>query len=229
MIEILDEIDSTNDYLKRRKNKEFDTVVAHRQTKGKGTRGRVWLSNEGVLMFSFVIKEDKLIPIEEYMKLPLIIGISLLEALKEVEDLPYKFKWTNDIYLYDKKLSGILIEKTSEDFIVGIGVNLNILDLENLNAISLKLVTEKNYDKISIVKIVLKKVKEFLYDFYRGNWSMLLQKINENNYLKDKKVKFLAPNREYNGIVKSINLEGELELEEEGNTYLLKIGEVSTR
>ena len=228
MIEILDEIDSTNDYLKRRKNKEFDTVVAHRQTKGKGTRGRVWLSNEGVLMFSFVIKEDKNIPIEEYMKLPLIVGIAVLEALKEVEDLPYKFKWTNDIYLYDKKLSGILIEKTSEDFIVGVGINVNILDLENLNAISLKLITDKEYDKISIVKIVLKKVKEFLFDFYRGDWPLLLQKINENNYLKNKKIKFLAPNREYNGIVKSINYNGELELEEDGISHLLKIGEVST-
>ena len=228
MIEILDEIDSTNDYLKRRKNKEFDTVVAHRQTKGKGTRGRVWLSNEGVLMFSFVIKEDKNIPIEEYMKLPLIVGIAVLEALKEVEDLPYKFKWTNDIYLYDKKLSGILIEKTSEDFIVGVGINVNILDLENLNAISLKLIAGKEYDKISIVKIVLKKVKEFLFDFYRGDWPLLLQKINENNYLKNKKIKFLAPNREYNGIVKSINYNGELELEEDGISHLLKIGEVST-
>ena len=38
------------------------------------------------------------------------------------------FKWTNDIYLYDKKLSGILTEKIGEDFIVGVGINLNILE-----------------------------------------------------------------------------------------------------
>lgn len=229
MIEIFDEIDSTNEYLKRKDNKEFDAVLAHRQTKGKGTRGRVWLSTEGVLMFSFVIKENKNTSIEEYMKLPLIMGMALLEALKEVEDLPFKFKWTNDLYLYDKKLSGILIEKKDKDFIVGVGLNLNITEFGDLNAISLKTITGKDYDKLPIVKIILKKAQEYLFDFYRGNWPLILQKINENNYLKDKKIKFLAPNREYNGIVKTINEMGELVLVEDGIEHLLKIGEVSTR
>ena len=53
-IEIFEEIDSTNEYLKRQKdNKNYDIVMAHKQTKGKGTRGRVWLSTEGILMLGF--------------------------------------------------------------------------------------------------------------------------------------------------------------------------------
>ena len=228
-IEILDEIDSTNDYLKRKKNKEFDVVLAHKQTKGKGTRGRVWLSTEGVLMFSFVIKEKKEVPIEEYMKIPLVVGIALLSALEEIEPLPYMFKWTNDIYLYDKKLSGILIEKNDEDFIVGIGLNLNILEFGDLNAISLKKITNKNYEKENVVKIVIKKIKEYIYEFYKGNWSMLLNKINEKNYLYGKNVRFIAPNREYNGVVKGINQKGEIIVEEFGVNYYLNIGEVTSK
>lgn len=53
------------------------------------------------------------------------------------------FKWTNDIYLYDKKLSGILVEKRDNDFIIGIGVNLNIIEFGDLEAISLKKITNK--------------------------------------------------------------------------------------
>ncbi len=229
MIEILDEIDSTNDYLKRRINKNFDTVLAHKQTKGRGTRGRVWLSTEGVLMFSFVIKEEKNVSIEEYMKLPLIAGMALLEALKEVEDLDYMFKWTNDIYLEDKKLSGILMEKNDEDFIVGIGVNLNILEFGDLNAISLKSITGKNYDKVRVAEIIINKMKEFLFEFYRGNWKDILGKINSVNYLKNKNVKFFSPERVYEGIVREIGNEGELVLDEKGIIRKLKIGEVSTR
>lgn len=229
-IEIFEEIDSTNEYLKRKKdNKNYDIVMAHNQTKGKGTRGRVWLSTEGILMFSMVIKEDKNISMEEYTKLPLVVGMALLSALEEIEKLPFMFKWTNDIYLYDKKLSGILTEKIGEDFIVGVGINLNILEFGDLNAISLKAVSGKDYDKLECLKSIVNKIKEYIYKFYRGEWNLILGEINEKNYLKNKEIKFIGVDRIYDGVVKGINNEGELILEEKGKNYNLRIGEVSTK
>lgn len=229
-IEIFEEIDSTNEYLKRQKdNKNYDIVIAHKQTKGKGTRGRVWLSTEGILMFSMVIKEDKNISMEEYTKLPLVVGMALLSALEEIEKLPFMFKWTNDIYLYDKKLSGILTEKIGEDFIVGVGINLNILEFGDLNAISLKAVSGKDYDKLECLKSIVNKIKEYIYKFYRGEWNLILGEINEKNYLKNKEIKFIGVDRIYDGVVKGINNEGELILEEKGKNYNLRIGEVSTK
>ena len=229
-IEIFEEIDSTNEYLKRQKdNKNYDIVMAHKQTKGKGTRGRVWLSTEGILMFSMVIKEDKNISMEEYTKLSLVVGMALLSALEEIEKLPFMFKWTNDIYLYDKKLSGILTEKIGEDFIVGVGINLNILEFGDLNAISLKAVSGKDYDKLECLKSIVNKIKEYIYKFYRGEWNLILGEINEKNYLKNKEIKFIGVDRIYDGVVKGINNDGELILEEKGKNYNLRIGEVSTK
>ena len=229
-IEIFEEIDSTNEYLKRQKdNKNYDIVMAHKQTKGKGTRGRVWLSTEGILMFSMVIKEDKNISMEEYTKLPLVVGMALLSALEEIEKLPFMFKWTNDIYLYDKKLSGILTEKIGEEFIVGVGINLNILEFGDLNAISLKAVSGKDYDKLECLKSIVNKIKEYIYKFYRGEWNLILGEINEKNYLKNKEIKFIGVDRIYDGVVKGINNDGELILEEKGKNYNLRIGEVSTK
>ena len=229
-IEIFEEIDSTNEYLKRQKdNKNYDIVMAHKQTKGKGTRGRVWLSTEGILMFSMVIKEDKNISMEEYTKLPLVVGMALLSALEEIEKLPFMFKWTNDIYLYDKKLSGILTEKIGEDFIVGVGINLNILEFGDLNAISLKAVSGKDYDKLECLKSIVNKIKEYIYKFYRGEWNLILGEINEKNYLKNKEIKFIGVDRIYDGVVKGINNDGELILEEKVKNYNLRIGEVSTK
>ena len=56
-----------------------------------------------------------------------------------------------------------------------------------------------------------------------------MREINEKNYLKNKQVKFIGIDRVYDGLVTGINNEGELVLEEKGNIYNLRIGEVSTK
>ena len=58
-------------------------------------------------------------------------------GLKEV-----KIKWPNDIYVFDKKISGILIEnqifnRKLKQVIVGIGLNVNQSEFNNLNATSI--------------------------------------------------------------------------------------------
>ena len=87
-----DEIDSTNKFLKEQNNlQDYDCVIAKTQTAGVGRRGNVWVSNEGMGIFSFALKEAENISLEEYMRLPLIAGISVLSGLKKIEDLDYKF------------------------------------------------------------------------------------------------------------------------------------------
>lgn len=116
------EIDSTNKFLKELKEKNnFDIAIAEIQISGKGRRGNKWCSEKGGAYFSFLLKEDKNIAFEEYTKLPLVTGYSLMKTLEKIEPLlNFKFKWTNDIYENDKKISGILVEKTGDYFIIKI-------------------------------------------------------------------------------------------------------------
>lgn len=44
----------------------------------------------------------------------------LWKPLNFIEENNYMFKWTNDVYLNDKKISGILIEIVENKFIIGI-------------------------------------------------------------------------------------------------------------
>ena len=54
-IEWLDEIDSTNDYAKKRRaDKENLVVVAKRQTGGRGTKGRSFSSGKGGVYLSML-------------------------------------------------------------------------------------------------------------------------------------------------------------------------------
>ena len=82
-----DEIDSTNNYMKENISsfENYDIVSAKTQTSGRGRRGNVWLSSEGMALFSFLLKPEKELSIVEATKLPLLAGISTLSALKKIK------------------------------------------------------------------------------------------------------------------------------------------------
>lgn len=224
-----DEIDSTNKFLKEQNNlQNYDCVIAKTQTAGVGRRGNVWVSNEGMAIFSFALKEAENISLEEYMRLPLIAGISVLSGLKKIEDLDYKFKWTNDIYLDDKKLCGILVEKTKDFFIIGIGININNSDFGYAQdrAISLKNKTGNFYRIEDIIFCIINEFKRY----FSEDWSFVLKEINSYNYLKDKEIEIVKYGESLGvGVAKDIAEDGRLIVEIDGQEKLFNIGEIHIR
>lgn len=223
------EIDSTNKFLKEQNNlQDYDCVIAKTQTAGVGRRGNVWVSNEGMAIFSFALKEAENISLEEYMRLPLIAGISVLSGLKKIEDLDYKFKWTNDIYLDDKKLCGILVEKTKDFFIIGIGININNSDFGYAQdrAISLKNKTGNFYRIEDIIFCIINEFKRY----FSEDWSFVLKEINSYNYLKDKEIEIVKYGESLGvGVAKDIAEDGRLIVEIDGQEKLFNIGEIHIR
>ena len=210
------ELDSTNDYLKRNhKNyEEFDVICAKNQTHGRARRQNDWISMEGMAIFSFFLKERKNWKIEDYLKLPLIAGLATIRGLKGIENLEYKFKWTNDVYLENKKLCGILMEKIDDVYIVGIGINVNNIlpgTLKN-KAISLTQATNKKYEIDKIVKNIVFEFQILCENLENGLWEDILTEINEINYLKNKEIELKFGNEAVSGVVRDINENGEIEV-----------------
>ena len=57
--------------------------------------------------------------------LALVAAVALHDALAFLApDLPFQIKWPNDIMVEGAKLSGILLERSAEAVVIGIGVNL---------------------------------------------------------------------------------------------------------
>lgn len=118
-----EEMESTNDAIKELNEDKFPAVIsAIRQTKGRGRRGRQWIGIDGNLYFTYNLK----IPPQELSRYVCLIGLSLA---KTVESFAFnkrvQIKWPNDIFMEDKKLTGILIENIKNDnWAVGIGVNI---------------------------------------------------------------------------------------------------------
>lgn len=232
-IEKFEEIESTNEYMKLKSEaEEWDVVYAVLQTKGRGRNGKRWVSNEGGAWFTTVIKENKAVSMSEYVKLPMIIGAALLNTLNTLGINSCKIKWPNDIYVNDKKVCGILVEKSGENFIVGIGINVNIekfdKEVENI-ATSLFIESNKKYKIEEIIISTVENIKNYYEIFLRGGWIGIIEIILKNDWLKGKNVDIISGSSIDNGVVKGINKNGEIEIvvSEKLKTYCS--GEISIK
>ena len=211
-----DELDSTNDYLRRnhKSYEEFDVISARVQTHGKARRQNDWISMDGMALFSFFLKERDNWEIEDYLKLPLIAGIAVIKGLKKIENLEYKFKWTNDVYVENMKLCGILIEKTEDVYITGIGINVNNMLPENLKskAISLTQIRNKKYEIDEVIKNIVLEFQTLCENLENGFWKDILKEINQINYLKGKKIELKFGNEVISGVAQNIDENGELQI-----------------
>ncbi len=186
-IEVLYEIDSTNEFLKRNYKSFHDgaIVVAIKQTAGKGRMGRSWYSPEGGLWYSVLFKPKIHINLHMYTK---IFSIAIVEVLRKLKIKAY-IKWPNDIYYNGKKLCGILSEAVSVNdrvvaIIVGIGLNVNNDIPEELKNVA-----------VSIKDILRKKVKiTYLLDSINKHaWNILVNYRNETENITKLWKKYLVP------------------------------------
>ena len=211
-----DELDSTNDYLRRnhKSYEEFDVISARVQTHGKARRQNDWISLDGMALFSFFLKERDNWKIEDYLKLPLIAGLAVIKGLRKIENLEYKFKWTNDVYVENMKLCGILIEKTEDVYITGIGINVNNMLPENLKskAISLTQIRNKKYEIDEVIKNIVLEFQTLCENLENGFWKDILKEINQINYLKGKKIELKFGNEVISGVAQNIDENGELQI-----------------
>ena len=127
----LPQVDSTNDYLKKRAAEgapHGTTALSDYQTGGHGRRGRSFLSPPGVGLYLSILLRPACPP-TQLMHLTCAAGVAMCNAIEEGVGFRPGIKWTNDIVYGRRKLGGILTElrlnaKGLVDYaIVGIGIN----------------------------------------------------------------------------------------------------------
>ncbi len=96
-------------------------VLAEEQTAGRGRRGRSFASPSGEnLYFTLVLRLNP----AQLKPLPLVVPLAVcLAAVKQGVDA--RIKWPNDIWVGERKLSGMLIDVDGEVAFPGIGINVN--------------------------------------------------------------------------------------------------------
>lgn len=128
-----EEVGSTSDHareLGRRGAPDGAVVLARRQLRGRGRRGRAWESpRDGGLYASVLLRPGR--PDLDYAAaLQLAAGIAVAECLEPLVPRRPELLWPNDCLCDGAKVAGVLVESESAggglDFLVcGIGVNVN--------------------------------------------------------------------------------------------------------
>ncbi len=129
MIYRFDTLGSSNDEAQGVKYTHGDIIVVERQTSGRGQRGHKWLSGEGMNLTLSAIWEPSTVAIRDQFVVSQAVALAICDMLQSY-GLEPKIKWTNDIYIGERKIVGVLIENriggsSLSRSVVGIGLNVN--------------------------------------------------------------------------------------------------------
>lgn len=194
---------------------EGTVVLAESQTKGRGRLSRHWFSPKYKGIYASLILKPKILPGETPV-LTLLAGVSICEAIKNICGLEAKIKWPNDIFIYNKKLGGILTELYAQtdavSFIaVGMGLNVNN-DRKDLvsGATSLKEQKKEKVGRIELLQEMLRVLEKNYLDFQEKGSTPIIDKWRHFNITLGRRVRVVLHKDCLEGEAQDIDKDGAL-------------------
>lgn len=197
-------------------SEDFLAVYTFNQTKGRGQYGNSWKNlPEENLAYSFALK-TKNINISDTC-FNFYTAILVRDFIANLTKTEVKIKWPNDLILKNKKICGMLFEKSKNYFVVGIGINILQENFKNLpKAGSVLSQTGLSFE----LKTFAESLHQYLFEH-------LVQKEIPNNilelyhlhlYRKNEVSVFEKNEVRQNGIIKNVDENGYIwiDLENEG-------------
>ena len=233
----LDVVDSTNNYASKlaanREALDGTVVIAHFQGEGKGQRGNVWRSEPGKnLTFSLVLNPKRVLPSEAFV-ISKIVSLAICKYLETVIDEYVFIKWPNDIYVGKNKVCGILIEnqfkgKNFECAIIGIGINVNLTNFQNLPRVtSLCLESKKELDLKSVLNGLLKSIEISYLRFQREGISAIHEEYLDNLLFVGEMRRYKTLHGDITGKIVNVLSSGQIEIKpKEGQLFNFDIKEL---
>lgn len=223
-IELLKEVDSTNIYIKKYLDGREDVIVcAERQSGGRGTKGRSFLSENGGVYLSELKFYENIAASDAFMIMARA-AVAVCKTAERFGAFP-EIKWPNDVLIDGKKLAGILIENIFSDghvkaSVVGIGLNV-FNDLSGLEDIAISLLETTGLPlEVAVVRDMLIEMLqvEFTFEDYLSRVRFLGKEIN-----------ILENEKKYRATARQILSDGRLEVEVDGELHILSAAEISIR
>lgn len=229
-ISIFDTIDSTNLYCKRDEVINSPApylIISKTQTNGRGRKDRTFYSpKDSGIYFSLVVdgKEN----INDSILITSISALSLCKAIRDITKKDAKIKWINDIYIDDKKVSGILCEfvkdKNNNDKII-IGVGINLFSVFNDDLINIA----GNIGNVNKNELIISFIN-YLFDYYDSLPSRsFISEIKEYSNTLNKEICFIKDNKKYTGTAFTIDNNGYLHVKTNDEVIILNSGNISIK
>lgn len=230
MIYYFDEIASTIDEARDPKYVDGDVVVAEFQTAGRGQRGHKWSSAAGVnLTFSVVLDTSYLLVAEQFMLLQ-AVALALADTFARY-GLDARIKWTNDIYVGDRKITGVLIDHTTAGAFlsrsgVGVGINVNQTEFDESlpNPTSMALELGREVDRSEVLQRFYECLTGRLNMLRGAGRDRLLADYRSRIYRLGVPARYvLAGGEEFAGVIRGVSPTGELTIENQ-EAFVLRDG-----
>lgn len=202
-------------------------IIADKQTKGRGRTGKSWISPEGNFYASLIINQAT--DVSKLTELTFIAALAVGNTLLSfMNNINIQYKWSNDILIDNKKISGILLERKSNSnwLVIGIGININHAPLPEATCISNYIEPMSNIDLLKELIINFNKLrKEWLlsgFDAIREMWLQRAFKLN-------KQISIQLADKLYEGAFTDIDKSGRLVLQQkDGSLIYFDAGELFT-
>lgn len=199
---------------------EGTLVIAESQTAGRGRLGRKWISPEGGIWLSIILK-PRIQPLHA-PQITFLAGVSVARTIRSL-GLPAKIKWPNDILINGKKVCGVLTEIRAEadliDYlIIGIGIDANV-DTESFpddirdSSTSLKKEKGEKIDRAGFVRKLLEEFDELYLKFQKEGFKPILEEWRNMSATIGEWVKITTQAHTIYGEATGVDNEGALILE----------------
>lgn len=230
-IKYFKETESTNTIAREIAGKadEGTIIIAESQTGGRGRMGRKWLSPEGGIWLSIILKPE-MQPVYA-PRITLLAGVAVAKTIRSL-GLEAKIKWPNDVLIRGKKVCGILTEIEAEidqiDYcVVGIGIDANV-DTESFpeefreSSTSLKKELGREINRVEFVQRLLEEFEARYLKLQKEGFLPILEEWRSMSATIGEWVKITTQNRIIYGEATGVDNDGAL-IVETGEGKLEKI------
>ncbi len=225
-VTVVEEIPSTNTALKGMPDAPVGTtLLADRQSGGRGRLGRSFHSPEGGLYLSTLLAADTPQPTCR-------AAVAAARAIERLCGAKIDIKWVNDLYLNGRKVAGILAEGvlrpdgTLAAVVLGIGINVGAMEFPaDLQSIATSLANEGyTLTREDLAAAFLNELTTALTD------PTAMDEYRRRNLVLGRQVTVVQGGEIYPATAIAITDEGYLTVRDaNGNNHTLSSGEVSVK
>ncbi len=166
---------------------------------------RAWSSPEGNIYLSTLIQSQTALD----GRLALEIALNILQ-MPSLHSLNLQVKWPNDLYSPQGKWGGILVEPlSSNQAIVGVGINLNTPPVENADQAitSLHMLGLHQIDRLTLIAELYTAIQQAAQWFEHGSYN-LAERFNHHAIWINQPVEFEHTQGKVQGIFQGISNDG---------------------
>ncbi|MCU1784512.1 bifunctional biotin--[acetyl-CoA-carboxylase] ligase/biotin operon repressor BirA [Pseudomonas sp. 13B_2.1_Bac1] len=237
-VRISDSIDSTNAEALRLVETGSAApflVLAEQQTAGRGRRGRKWVSPFAQnVYYSLVLRIEG--GLRQLEGLSLVVGLAVMQALRESGVRGAALKWPNDVLVGQKKIAGILLELVGDPadichVVLGIGINVNMQRADEVDQqwTSVQLETGAPVNRNVLVAQLGLQLQSYLDRHRAAGFAALQAEWEQSHAWQGKAVSLIAGVNQVDGVVLGVDGQGALRLSVDGVEKIYSGGELSLR